>query len=141
MHGLLLTFWRCKVNDIAIILEHVDLLNCLDRLHIHLLQRGLQLLIVRAGALVRLFGHLAARSAFASASGVRGTSRISLLLAKIDHAHVLPFVDGLGQVFVDLPCGTSVSAYCIPYPQGLFLSILTYTHCLLHLRQLCFIHD
>ena len=40
------------MDDIAILLEHVDLLNGLDRLDIELLQRGLQLLVVGAGGLV-----------------------------------------------------------------------------------------
>ena len=38
------------MNDIAVALEHVDLLNCLDGLHIQLLQRRLQLLVIGAGA-------------------------------------------------------------------------------------------
>jgi len=42
------------VNNIAVRLEHVDLLNRLNRLDIHLLQRGLQLLVVGAAALVGL---------------------------------------------------------------------------------------
>lgn len=42
------------MDDIAIALEHVDLLNCLDWLHIELLQRGLELLVIGARALVDL---------------------------------------------------------------------------------------
>ena len=42
------------MNDVSIALEHVDLLNRLDRLHIKLLQRRLQLLVIGAGALVDL---------------------------------------------------------------------------------------
>ena len=53
------------MDHIAVLLEHVDLLDCLDGLHVHLLQRGLQFLVVGAGALVHFF-RLAARSAFAS---------------------------------------------------------------------------
>jgi hypothetical protein len=55
------------VDDIAIALEHVDLLNGLDRLDIELLQRSLELLVVGAGALVNLLD-LPAGSAFAAAS-------------------------------------------------------------------------
>lgn len=39
---------------VAVLLEHVDLLDGLDGLHIELLERGLQLLVVRAGGLVHL---------------------------------------------------------------------------------------
>jgi len=42
------------VNDVAIRLEHVDLFDGLDWLHIHLLERGLELLVVGAGVLVDL---------------------------------------------------------------------------------------
>ena len=38
--------------DVAVLLEHVHLLNCLDRLNIEFLQRGLQLSIVGAWGLV-----------------------------------------------------------------------------------------
>ena len=48
------TFRGREVNDITIRLEHVDLLDGLDWLHVHLLQRRLQLLVVRARALVDL---------------------------------------------------------------------------------------
>lgn len=40
------------MNDISILLEHVDLLNGLDRLDVELLERGLQFLVVGAGCLV-----------------------------------------------------------------------------------------
>ena len=46
------TFGRGKVYDVTVLLEHVYLFNGLDRLHIQLLQRGLELLVVRAGCLV-----------------------------------------------------------------------------------------
>lgn len=46
------TLWRSKMNDIPILLEHVDLLNGLDRLDVELLERGLQFLVVGAGCLV-----------------------------------------------------------------------------------------
>lgn len=60
-----LTLGRVKVDDIAILLEHVDLLNSLDGLDVHFLQSRLQLLVVGAGGLVDLLD-LAAGSAFAS---------------------------------------------------------------------------
>lgn len=39
-----------EVDDVAVLLEHVDLLNGLDGLGVELLQGGLELLVVRAGA-------------------------------------------------------------------------------------------
>ena len=42
------------MDHVAILFEHVDLLNGLDGLHVHLLQRRLQLLVVGARALVNL---------------------------------------------------------------------------------------
>ena len=42
------------MDDIAVALEHVDLLDCLDRLNIHLLQRRLELLVICTSALVHL---------------------------------------------------------------------------------------
>ena len=54
------------MDDVAVVLEHVDLLDGLDGLHVHLLQRGLQLLVVGARTLVRFLGELAAGGAFAS---------------------------------------------------------------------------
>jgi hypothetical protein len=59
------TLWRREVNHIAIALEHVDLLNCLDGLHIELLERRLQLLVVGAGGLVDLLD-LSSRRALAT---------------------------------------------------------------------------
>lgn len=53
------------MDDVSVLLEHVDLLNGLDRLHVHLLQRRLQLLVVGAGGLVHPLG-LAAGSTLAS---------------------------------------------------------------------------
>ena len=61
-----ITFGCREVDDITIRLEHVDLLDGLDRLHVHLLQCRLQLLVVRAGALVDLL-YLSPRCALASA--------------------------------------------------------------------------
>jgi len=42
------------VNHVSISLEHVDLLDALDRLHVDLLKRSLELLVVGAGCLVDL---------------------------------------------------------------------------------------
>jgi hypothetical protein len=54
-----------KVNDVAVLLEHVDFLNGLDGLDVHLLECGLEFLVVRGGGLVDALG-LAAGSTFAS---------------------------------------------------------------------------
>ena len=53
------------MDDVAVLLEHVDLLDSLDGLHVHLLQGCLQLLVVGAGGLVDPLG-LTAGSALAS---------------------------------------------------------------------------
>ena len=50
----LITFWCGKVDDVAVRLEHVDLLNGRDGLHVHLLEGRLQLLVVDARGLVDL---------------------------------------------------------------------------------------
>ena len=47
---------RCsEVDHLTVLLEHVDLLNRLNRLHIQFLQRALQLLVIGSGAFMRLF--------------------------------------------------------------------------------------
>lgn len=55
------------MDDIAIRLEHVHLLNGRDWLDVHLLESGLQLLVVGAGALVDLLD-LSSRGALSSAT-------------------------------------------------------------------------
>ena len=62
------------MDDIAILLEHVDFFDGLDGLDVHLLQRGLQLLVVGAGRLVDLLD-LAAGSALASVAGLASLLR------------------------------------------------------------------
>jgi hypothetical protein len=46
---LLLTTGVGEVDDVAILLEHVDLLNALDGLDVQLLESGLELLVIGAG--------------------------------------------------------------------------------------------
>ena len=53
------------MDDVAVLLEHVDLLDGLDGLDVHLLQGGLKLLVVGTSGLVDLLD-LAAGSALAS---------------------------------------------------------------------------
>lgn len=45
----LLTTGVGEVNDVAILLEHVDLLDTLDGLDVQLLESGLELLVIGAG--------------------------------------------------------------------------------------------
>jgi hypothetical protein len=54
------TFGSCEMDDVSVGLEHVDLLNCLDRLDIELLERSLQLLVVHSSTLMDLL-HLPSR--------------------------------------------------------------------------------
>jgi hypothetical protein len=56
-----------EVDDIAVRLEHVDLLDGLDGLDAELLQRGLQLLLIGAAGLVDLFD-LSSNGALAAAN-------------------------------------------------------------------------
>lgn len=56
------TFGSGEVDDIAIRFEHVDLFNGLNWLNIKLLESGLQLLVICAGALVHLPLHPPGRS-------------------------------------------------------------------------------
>lgn len=53
------------MDDVSVLLEHVDLLNGLDGLNIQLLERSLELLVVGSGRLVDLL-RLAAGSTFTS---------------------------------------------------------------------------
>lgn len=49
--GTSFTFGSGKVDDVTVRLEHVNLLNGLNRLHVELFKRGLQLFVVGAGPL------------------------------------------------------------------------------------------
>lgn len=49
-----LTLWCREVDDVAVRLEHVDLLDGLDGLDVHLLECGLELLVVDTSGLVDL---------------------------------------------------------------------------------------
>jgi len=48
-----------EVDDVAVLLEHVDLLNSLDGLDVHLLKGGLELLVIGTGVAVDLLDHAA----------------------------------------------------------------------------------
>jgi hypothetical protein len=51
-----------EVNDVAVRLEHVDLLDLSDGLHVHLLEGGLELLVVGASRPVDLLLHTSGSS-------------------------------------------------------------------------------
>ena len=53
------------MDDVSVLLEHVDLLNSLDWLDVHLFKSGLELLVVGGGGLVNALG-LAAGSTLSS---------------------------------------------------------------------------
>jgi hypothetical protein len=79
------TLWCREVDDVAVALEHVDLLDGLNRLDVELLEGGLKLLVVGAGALVDLLD-LPARSTLASALPVSLISqKPQVLLCGRDH--------------------------------------------------------
>ena len=63
------TFRSREVDNVSISLEHVDLLNCLDRLNVQLLQGRLQLLVIHSCALVDLLD-LSSRRAFSTVADV-----------------------------------------------------------------------
>lgn len=63
--GVILTLGGSEVDDVSVLLEHVDLLDRLDGLDVHLLKGRLELLVVGAGGLVDLLD-LAAGSTLAS---------------------------------------------------------------------------
>ena len=48
------TFRRAEVQDVAVLAEHVDLLHTGDGLHVELLERALELLVVLRGSRLRL---------------------------------------------------------------------------------------
>lgn len=58
------------MDDVAVALEHVDLLDALDGLHVELLECRLELLVVGAGSLVDLLD-LASRSSLSTIPRVR----------------------------------------------------------------------
>jgi hypothetical protein len=65
MFQLELTLRSGKVDNVAVLLEHVNLLNRLDGLHVHLLERRLELFVVGGRGLVDALG-LAAGSSLSS---------------------------------------------------------------------------
>jgi hypothetical protein len=70
------------VNDVAILLEHVDLLDGLDWLDVQLLQRSLQLLVVGTGGLVDLLR--------LPSGGALATDTSRQILVSVMLRHVIP---------------------------------------------------
>lgn len=67
------TLWCGEVDDVSVRLEHVDLLNGLNWLDVHLLENGLELLLINARVLwlgldLASWGSLSARIPSLSAS-------------------------------------------------------------------------
>jgi hypothetical protein len=90
------TFGSGEVNDVAILLEHVDLLNSLDWLDVQLLKRSLQLLVVGAGGLVDLLRLPSGRALATNAS--------RQILVSLESCHIKPswssLLDSRGQGFI-----------------------------------------
>lgn len=74
------------MDDVAIGLEHVDLLNSLDRLDIELLERCLQLLVVHTRALVHLLD-LSSRCALST------VAHLSACLHLVPTLPILPYLE------------------------------------------------
>jgi hypothetical protein len=66
------------VDDVSVLLEHVDLLDGLDGLDVHLLQGGLELLVVGTGGLVNLLD-LAAGSTLSSVDEISRSLGLSIV--------------------------------------------------------------
>ena len=64
------------MDHVSVLLEHVNLLDRLDRLNIELLQRCLKLLVIGPRALMNLL-HLSSRCTLASMVKLSGQSRFS----------------------------------------------------------------
>ena len=60
------TFGRAEVEDVAVLAEHVDLLDAGDGLDVELLQRALELFVVLGGRGLRLPDDLAAHGPLAA---------------------------------------------------------------------------
>lgn len=117
-----LTLGGGKVNDVAVALEHVDLLNGLDGLHIELLERRLELLVVGAGSLVNLLD-LASGSSLATISYVRSWFPLHRAICCL-----------VGSVWLSEPRNRAC-ACCLPCHKAVsnrFSSILTATSIAAH---------
>jgi hypothetical protein len=76
-----LTLGGGKVKDVAIRLEHVDLLNALDGLDVHLLEGGLKLLVVTTTGSVDLLDLSSGRT-LAAVNRIPSVSAHSLILVE-----------------------------------------------------------
>ena len=66
MQGRRRTFWSGEVQHVAVLLEHVDLLDTRNGLHVQLLQRTLQLLVVVRCRCLRLLDDLTSYGALST---------------------------------------------------------------------------
>jgi len=87
------TLGRGEVDDVAVALKHIDLLNLRDGLYVHLLEGGLKLLVVGARGLVHLLD-------LSSGCTLAATYCVSILLLML-----FPYVRGCrAMVWCDLRC-------------------------------------
>lgn len=127
------TLWCGEVDNVAIALEHIDLLDGLDRLDIELLERCLELLVVGARALVDLL-HLSTWSTLASISIMSAlVVRCSFILPLIGSNGLSQFsgfvVGGTGGVieirrWLELTLHTVILAHC--FSQSIIRDTLIY---------------
>lgn len=82
---VLLTAGVGEVDDVAVLLEHVNLLNALDRLDVHLLQGSLELLVIGTAVPLDLLD-LAAGSTLATKE-ITCQSRSSFFSFSFDFFH------------------------------------------------------
>jgi hypothetical protein len=135
------TLWCSEMDDISVLLEHVHLLNALDWLHVHLLQRRLELLVVGSRALV----HLLDLSSWGTLSTIHQLGQLlsvdmlkelrcgDRMLTLEEHDVSLGFKKGSMGCVSTRESGPSFST-ALRYSH-------TNSHRLLHLRELCVIHD
>lgn len=96
------------MDDVAVRLEHVDLLDGLDRLGVELLQVGLELLVIVVGASRRTLD----RSSGSSLSTAQRKTSVDLAFESFRMARRVlgKFPDEKGGMFCngDIPCGERV---------------------------------
>lgn len=67
------TFWRREMQDVSVLPEHVNLFNARDRLHVQLLERALELLVILGCRRFALWHDLPARCPLSACSTLRDT--------------------------------------------------------------------